>query len=221
MRQLRREMRREMRRLRREMRRLRREMRRLRREMRQLRREMRRLRHGMRRLRREMCQLRREMRRLRRKMRRLRRECVDCIVNALIASLWNASIASEPQAYSGWPLTSHTDQTLTSDLITYSWLCKLGHTPHEYSSPLMNIQRHPSWIFITPHEYSAPPLMLHPLRDVTSRSKEVVWMYVVWMYVVCSMHVLDYLHSTTPENPIYTTVLYIMNWALETTMNSL
>ena len=31
----------------------------------------------------------------------------------------------------------------------------------------------PIFIFITPHEYSAPPLTSHPLRDVTSRSKEV------------------------------------------------
>ena len=116
-------MRREMRQLRREMRRLRREMHRLRREMR---RKMRRLRREMRQLRREMRRLRREMRRemlqLRREMRRLRHEYVDCVKNALIAS--------DPHAHSAWPLTSHTALTLTSDLITYSWLCKLGHTPH-------------------------------------------------------------------------------------------
>ena len=78
-----------------------------------------------------------------------------------------------------WPNIDLWRHVYYAQLITYSWLCKLGHTPNYYSSPLMNI-----------HDDSATCL----LRDITSdvRDRAVVMNIHEWIWYCTTLRVYHY-----------------------------
>ena len=93
-------------------------------------------------------QTRRRWRQTRRRWRQIRR-----ILTHFYGVTERSCIFNVTSDLTHWPSIDLWRYVYYAQLITYLWLCKLGHTPHYYSSPLMNI-----------HDDSATSL----LRDVTS-----------------------------------------------------
>ena len=93
-------------------------------------------------------QTRRRWRQIRRRWRQIRR-----ILPHFYGVTERSCIFSVASALTHWPNMALWRHVYYAQLITYSWLCKLSHTPHYYSSSLMDI-----------HDDSATSL----LRDVTS-----------------------------------------------------